>query len=132
MTSEFGLVWSAPTVQNTKDGVRNLRTATPTDEFWSVWRRSKEGLKSKGYSVSKLVTGGEWQVCHWQVPTASPAAAQITPLERPVALTRPEGLLDYQRPAVAAIVRSLRQYGHAIDASDTGTGPSGPLHGHVP
>ena len=122
MTSEFGLVWSAPTVQNTKDGVRNLRTATPTEEFWSVWRRSKEGLKSKGYSVSKLVTGGEWQVCHWQVPTASPAASQITPLERPVALTRPEGLLDYQRPAVAAIVRSLRQYGHAIDASDTGTG----------
>jgi superfamily II DNA or RNA helicase len=122
MTSEFGLVWSPPTVQNTKDGVRNLRTATPTDEFWSVWRRSKEGLKSKGYSVSKLVTGGDWQVCHWQVPTASPAASQITPLERPVSLTRPDGLLDYQKPAVAAIVRSLRQYGHAIDASDTGTG----------
>jgi superfamily II DNA or RNA helicase len=122
MTSEFGLVWSPPTVQNTKDGVRNLRTATPTDEFWSVWRRSKEGLKSKGYSVSKLVTGGEWQVCHWQVPTASPTASQITPLERPVALTRPDGLLDYQKPAVAALVRSLRQYGHAIDASDTGTG----------
>ena len=87
MTSEFGLQWSAPTVQNTKDGVRNLRTATPTEEFWAVWRRSKEGLKSKGYSVSKLVTGGEWQVCHWQVPTASPAASQITPLERPVALS---------------------------------------------
>jgi superfamily II DNA or RNA helicase len=122
MTSEFGLQWSAPTVRNTREGVRNLRIATPTEEFWSAWRRSKEGLKSKGYSVSKLVTGGDWQVCHWQVPTASPAASQITPLERPVALTRPEGLLDYQQPAVAALVRSLRQYGHAIDASDTGTG----------
>ena len=122
MTSEFNLVWSAPTVQNTKNGVRNLRTAIPTEEFWSAWRRSKEGLKSKGYSVSRLVAGGDWQVCHWQVPTASPASAEITALERPTALNRPEGLLDYQRPAVAALVRSLRQFGHAIDASDTGTG----------
>lgn len=122
MTSEFGLIWSPPTVQNTKNGVRNLRTASPTEEFWAAWRRSKEGLKSKGYSVSRLVAGGDWQVCHWQVPTASPASSEITVLERPVALTRPDGLLDYQKPAVAALVRSLRQFGHAIDASDTGTG----------
>ena len=122
MTSEFNLVWSAPTVQNTPGGVRNLRTAAPTEEFWAVWRRSKEGLKSKGYSVSKLVTGGDWQVCHWQIPAASPAAAQIVPLERPTPLSHPEGLLAYQKPAVAALVRSLRQYGHCIDASDTGTG----------
>lgn len=122
MTSEFGLIWSPPTVQNTKNGVRNLRTASPTEEFWAAWRRSKDGLKSKGYSVSRLVAGGDWQVCHWQVPTASPASSEITVLERPVALTRPDGLLDYQKPAVAALVRSLRQFGHAIDASDTGTG----------
>lgn len=122
MTSEFNLIWSPPTVQNTKNGVRNLRTASPTEEFWAAWRRSKEGLKSKGYSVSRLVAGGDWQVCHWQVPTASPASSEITVLERPVALTRPDGLLDYQKPAVAALVRSLRQFGHAIDASDTGTG----------
>jgi len=122
MTSEFGLIWSPPTVQNTKNGVRNLRTASPTEEFWAAWRRSKEGLKSKGYSVSRLVAGGDWQVCHWQMPTASPASSEITVLERPVALTRPDGLLDYQKPAVAALVRSLRQFGHAIDASDTGTG----------
>lgn len=122
MTSEFNLIWSPPTVQNTKSGVRNLRTASPTEEFWAAWRRSKEGLKSKGYSVSRLVAGGDWQVCHWQVPTASPASSEITVLERPVALTRPDGLLDYQKPAVAALVRSLRQFGHAIDASDTGTG----------
>jgi len=122
MSSEFNLIWSPPTVQNTKSGVRSLRTASPTEEFWAAWRRSKEGLKSKGYSVSRLVAGGDWQVCHWQVPTASPASSEITVLERPVALTRPDGLLDYQKPAVAALVRSLRQFGHAIDASDTGTG----------
>jgi hypothetical protein len=79
MTSEFGLQWSPPTVQNTAGGVRNLRTAVPTEEFWAVWRRSKEGLKSKGYSVSKLVAGGDWQVCHWPVSTIMMIGLSVGP-----------------------------------------------------
>lgn len=121
MTSEFNLQWSPPTVQNTKNGVRNLRTATPTPEFWQAWRTGKEGLRAKGYSVSRPAAGADWQVCHWQIPAPTPAV-EDGPLERPQPLTHPAGLLDYQRPAVAALVRSLRQYGAALDASDTGTG----------
>jgi superfamily II DNA or RNA helicase len=123
MTSEFNLVWSAPTVQNTKNGVRNLRTAVPTEEFWSAWRRSKEGLKAKGYSVSRLAAGGDWQVCHWQIPTPSPTAPEAPPpLAAAQPLVRDAGLLPYQRPAVAGLLRAIRQHGSALDASDTGTG----------
>jgi len=123
MTAEFGLVWGEPRIVSTREGVRSLRTSAPTDAFWRAWRASKEGLKSKGFSVSRN-TAGEWQVCHWQTPSAAPSAedteAQVLlPLPR---LNNPKGLLPYQIPSVQALVRSLRSHAAGLDASDTGVG----------
>lgn len=122
MTSEFKLIWSAPTIQNTKDGVRSIRTAAPTPEFWAAWRSSKEGLKAKGYAVIKLAKDGDYQVSHWQIPSAAPATAEVPVLERPVPLSKPEGLLDYQKEPAARLLRSIRQFKGVLDASDTGVG----------
>ena len=34
MTAEFGLTWGEPRIVNTKEGVRSLRSSSPTDAFW--------------------------------------------------------------------------------------------------
>lgn len=122
MTSEFNLQWGSPTTQRVGGEIRNTRRAMPTDAFWSAWRRSKEGLKAKGYSLTKQ--GEAWLVTHWSIPSQAPAAnvieqVQLDPV-RP--LRNAKGLLPYQVTPAAMLVRSLRQFGSALDASDTGVG----------
>ena len=122
MPSEFHLHWSSPTAQNTSAGVRIVRTAIPTEDFWTAWRNAKEGLQAKGFSVRKSDTDG-WQVLHWSAPSAAPPEeSKIAILEPLRPLTYPRGLLTYQPPAVQAHVRALRTHGASLDASDAGIG----------
>lgn len=122
MTSEFNLQWGSPTVQRLPEGLRQTRRAVPTDAFWAAWRRSKEGLKAKGYGLTQI--NGVWLVTHWSSPTPAPgvnskADAKLDPV---TPLRDERGLLDYQRTPAAMLARSLRQFGGALDASDTGVG----------
>jgi hypothetical protein len=73
MTAEYGLTWGEPRIVNTKEGVRSLRTSPPTDAFWRAWRGNKEGLKSKGFTVTRS-TSGDWEVGHWTTPSSAPSA----------------------------------------------------------
>ena len=122
-TAEYGLTWGEPAIVNTKEGVRSLRTSPPTDAFWRAWRGNKDGLKAKGFTVTRPLNG-DWMVGHWTTPSAAPSkedseAQTLLPLPR---LNRPDGLLKYQIPAVQGLVRALRSGAAALDASDTGTG----------
>ena len=47
---EFDLTWGE--TKELPDG-RTVRSATPTPEFWEVWRSHKDDLKALGYRVSK-------------------------------------------------------------------------------
>ena len=118
-TTEWGIRWSAPKTISTKNGLRSLRSGTPTEAFWSAWRTGKEGLKSKGYGVSR--EGANWSVVHWSAPTAAPVEEEKAPEPAPVTVPT-EGLLKYQVPAVRGLVAALQRHGAALDGSDTGTG----------
>lgn len=62
----MNLEFSEPRQVMTRHGPRMLRTATPTAEFWDVWKdpEYKSLLKNNGFSVVKRdIT---WEVCHWE------------------------------------------------------------------
>jgi superfamily II DNA or RNA helicase len=57
--------WSAPTYR-TKDGERvKVFMASPSSQFWKLWREHKEALKSSGIGLRKNGEG-EWEVNWWQ------------------------------------------------------------------
>ena len=68
--------WGPGETVSTGQGPRWLRSATPTEEFWALWGRDKEALKSAGITVRKL-GDGTWQVCWWAEPPAEPATATV-------------------------------------------------------
>jgi hypothetical protein len=68
------LSWSEPKTVKTRVGQRTLQTAEPTATFWSLWRSSKEELKSAGISVGKSGPSNDWQVCWWQAVERTPQA----------------------------------------------------------
>ncbi|NBO53409.1 MAG: hypothetical protein EBU84_02190 [Actinobacteria bacterium] len=119
MTSEFSLAWGEPQIVKTKEGIRSLRKAPPTDAFWTAWRSGKEGLKAKGFSVVKA--GSAWEVCHWQIPTQAPSDP-LPVHQEPSPLLNAQGLLSYQVEPAQALAAALRGQKAALDASDTGIG----------
>jgi len=58
--------WSSPKTVNTSQGTRVVRSAQPSEKFWSAWRKDKDSLKRQGISVSKYQ--GDWQVSWWMSP----------------------------------------------------------------
>ena len=117
----YALQWGEAKIVNTREGIREVKSASPTQAFWAEWRSKKEGMKSKGFSVSQH--DGNWQVSHWSTPTVSPEVAEVkaTPVAA-IALRSVKGLLKHQIGPVQQLVRSVRQFGSALDASDTGVG----------
>ena len=60
------LRWSKPKELDTKRGVRILRKAKPTEDFWALWAARKSALQAAGVSVSdERQYGGDWVVCWW-------------------------------------------------------------------
>lgn len=59
------LAWSPPREVATRMGPRILRTATPTEDFWNVWKVNKEQLKQAGLGAGRN-RYGEWEVTWWQ------------------------------------------------------------------
>ena len=101
--------WSEPRRINTKNGERNLRTASPTEAFWNCWRANKEKLKEHGISVSKDPRSGAWEVQWWQPLTTVQVAKKVEAIENSRAtnsdreLAAPAGLnyLPYQKAGIA-------------------------------
>lgn len=58
------LPWSKGKRIETRRGPRMLRTATPTEDFWAIWRSDKVTLKEAGISLGK--DGGTWAVKWWE------------------------------------------------------------------
>ena len=56
---ELKLDWSKETVHT--DG-RFVSTASPTQEFWTVWREKKAAIKAAGYSVRKVTLISQCQL----------------------------------------------------------------------
>ena len=61
---DYGLSFYSDKVVNTRMGVRRLRVANPTEDFWKAWKERKEALKRAGYSVERG-DDGRWRVPHW-------------------------------------------------------------------
>jgi superfamily II DNA or RNA helicase len=117
----YELKWGEAKIVNTREGIREVKSATPTQAFWAEWRNRKEGMKSKGFSVSQ--NNGNWQVSHWSTPAVSPEVAETktVPVDL-ISLRSTKGLLKHQVTPVQQLVRSVRQFGSALDASATGVG----------
>jgi len=96
------LEWSPPTDVKTKNGIRRLRTAPPSDGFWAMWKAQKKNLQGDGYTVAKDDVTGGFVVKHWASPDAHGTfpASQET-LDHPAvrALTSTfEGSVARERP----------------------------------
>jgi SWI/SNF-related matrix-associated actin-dependent regulator 1 of chromatin subfamily A len=98
---EFDLTWGE--TKELPDG-RTVRSATPTPEFWEVWRSHKDEVKALGYGVSKYQ--GEWQVSQWTTPDAAEVEATVSAsraTDATIAIPSPDGLeyLPFQRAGIA-------------------------------
>ena len=58
------LNWGPSEFVQTHSGPRALRTAPATPEFWGVWKRNEEALKTAGISCSRQ-SSGDWRVEWW-------------------------------------------------------------------
>jgi superfamily I DNA/RNA helicase len=67
------LHWSKPTIVTNARGVRQLRTAAPHGQFWSLWRSSKPALQALG--ISPKLEADTWIINWYQDPPQAAAAA---------------------------------------------------------
>ncbi|MCY3551467.1 MAG: hypothetical protein OXH39_13485 [Candidatus Poribacteria bacterium] len=58
------LNWGPSIFRKTRQGPRDLRAAPATPEFWEVWKRNKEALKTAGISCTRGESG-DWWVEWW-------------------------------------------------------------------
>ncbi|MDE0467351.1 MAG: hypothetical protein OYL97_09850 [Candidatus Poribacteria bacterium] len=58
------LNWGPSIFRKTRQGPRDLRAAPATPEFWEVWKRNKEALKTAGISCTRDESG-DWWVEWW-------------------------------------------------------------------
>lgn len=108
------LPWSAKRLVETRYGMKNIQSASPTPEFWDAWREHKDTLKAAGVGVSKDLKTKDWVVNLWTDPPPelaqkleanikqSTSVDAIADIEIPC----PDGLAyrPYQRGAIAFAV----------------------------
>lgn len=61
--NDYNLVFDKGKEVLTKNGKKWLYTAPPTNTFFDAWRENKEGIKKKGFSLSKFKEN--WYVNIW-------------------------------------------------------------------
>lgn len=105
--------WTEPRPVMTRRGGTLIRTATPNDGFWEIWRRFKEQLRHAGIHPRKVA--GKWQVTHFM-------DGQLHEIEHEAASMNTAGLLDWQVEPMKHLVGIMRENLSALDSSDTGTG----------
>jgi superfamily II DNA or RNA helicase len=126
--------WSAPVQLNTKRGLRLVRKAPVSSEFWEIYKHDRELCKKimadAGISIGKF--RDLWQLTWWSddslkfksigidKPTEE-AEPEIDFSELP-ALKFPDTLFDFQKTSVQLGVRSIQRYNRALLGHSTGVG----------
>jgi superfamily II DNA or RNA helicase len=126
--------WSAPVQLNTKRGLRLVRKAPVSSEFWEIYKHDRELCKKimadAGISIGKF--RDLWQLTWWSddslkfasigddKPTEE-AEPEIDYSELP-ALRFPDTLYQFQQVSVQLGVRSLMRYNRALLGHSTGVG----------
>jgi superfamily II DNA or RNA helicase len=133
----LSIQWSEPLKVETRAGGKWVRWwIIPQDwleGFFIFWGKNKDKLRPLGYSVSKNKLG-KWTLNEWSArkgefkeqfgkPNPPPKIEVITECTLPpYEVKNVAGLRTWQVPSVAKLCASIKQYGSAIDGSDTGTG----------
>ena len=116
----YDLTWGE--TKELPDG-RTVRSATPTPEFWEVWRSHKDEVKALGYGVSKYQ--GEWQVSHWTTPDPAEVEATVEAsraTDATIDIPSPDGMeyLPFQRAGIAyALGRESTLFGDEMGLGKT-------------
>ena len=112
---ELKLDWSKETVHT--DG-RFVSTASPTQEFWSVWREKKAAIKAAGYSVRKV--DNKWVVTRYRDNDQAIADSQATDADIDIPVPAGLSYLPYQKAGIAyAIKRSSTLIGDEMGLGKT-------------
>ena len=137
---QFNFNWSEPRLL-TKTSNQYIRDWKIPDylktDFFEYWRKNKHTLYKKGYRVHKDHVTSEWRICHYidditefyskpKKSTNSKKSAKnvSVPNIKQYKVKDTSKLRPWQIDAVSSIVRSIKEYGAAIDGSDTGIGKS--------
>jgi SWI/SNF-related matrix-associated actin-dependent regulator 1 of chromatin subfamily A len=106
-SAHYGLKFSAPKIVMTKYGEREVRSAQPTEEFWSAWRAGKDALKAAGFGVGKAYDGSGWEVSLWAKTMSSEARQEASEASRAtdavvdVPVPAGQALMPFQRAGIA-------------------------------
>ena len=112
---ELKLDWSKETVHT--DG-RFVSTASPTQEFWTVWREKKAAIKAAGYSVRKV--DNKWVVTRYRDNDQAIADSQATASDIDIPVPAGLSYLPYQKAGIAyAIKRSSTLIGDEMGLGKT-------------
>jgi superfamily II DNA or RNA helicase len=123
--------WSHPIQLNTKRGVRLLKKAPITQQFWKVYGEDKELFKKQmsdaGIQLGKF--RDEWQLTHWsddqlkfkQIIVSDNPVEAVPELDL-IPLLHPEGLFEYQQTSVQMGVASMNRYNRVLLGHSTGVG----------
>jgi superfamily II DNA or RNA helicase len=123
--------WSHPIQLNTKRGVRLLKKAPITDQFWKVYREDKELFKEQmskaGITLGKFRE--EWGLSWWstedlkfkQIIVSDNQVEAVAELDL-IPLLHPEGLFEYQQTSVQMGVASMNKYNRVLLGHSTGVG----------
>jgi SWI/SNF-related matrix-associated actin-dependent regulator 1 of chromatin subfamily A len=112
---ELKLDWSKESVHT--DG-RFVSTASPTQEFWTVWREKKAAIKAAGYSVRKV--DNKWVVTRYRDNDQAIADSQATDADIDIPVPAGLSYLPYQKAGIAyAIKRSATLIGDEMGLGKT-------------
>lgn len=123
--------WSHPIQLNTKRGVRLLKKAPITQQFWKVYGEDKELFKKQmsdaGIQLGKFRE--EWQLTHWSDDQlkfksiiVTDTQTEAVPELNLIPLLYPEGLFEYQQTSVQMGVASMNKYNRVLLGHSTGVG----------
>lgn len=102
----------------TVDGLRYVREAYPTSEFWAMWRWQKQLLLDQGINIIETPEG-EWKVRQFFLHDEE----KFKPVKMvPVQVKYAGKLLPYQVSPVSYLIASLLSHNIALDCSSTGIG----------
>jgi superfamily II DNA or RNA helicase len=118
---------------HTKAGERDLKTYDRVgQDFWALWKESKDELKELGFSVGKNKFGS-WEICQWisveeevkqvlQDNANTPLDWEEWKKQNKSDIINDSILFDYQKEHAYKIQKALVNFGYALDGSGTGAG----------
>lgn len=125
--------WKEPQLISTAGGAKRVKSSSPTQGFWNLWKAHKDQLKDAGFSIKKWQ--GEWIVSWWErkgefltpvlvdkpLPEGEePEPEVVVPNRRPLKIS--SGLLPFQVPLTETIVAAMETFNTSLNGCGTGVG----------